>query len=201
MRPLTSDKAARPRIEGSSTDGVLASEEAARLHTRLRYLAWRRYRIPQQVAEDLVQAALLTYLEVRDRYPNEEEHPKILVGIFRNKCREHIDGQVRAARKLRALRIKAEAGITGTPVVPVESATDDGVVDELARREQFHLVLQALAELRPSAREMFRLIVEEGADRKELISRYGLNKNTLDSRLHAYRNELRKILGRHGIEP
>lgn len=182
-------------------DGVVGSEEAARFQGRLRYFAWRRYRIPPQVAEDLVQAALLTYLEVRDRYPNPEEHPKILVGIFRNKCREHIDGHLRAERRLRALRAKAGSGDTGIPAVHVESATDDGVVGEIVRREELHLVLQALAELRPSAREMFRLIVEEGASRKDLIRRYGLNKNTLDSRLRAYRRELRTILAKRGIEP
>ena len=34
---------------------------------------------------------------------------------------------------------------------------------------------------------------------ESLIKRYGLNKNTLDSRLHAYRSELRVILENHGV--
>ena len=36
--------------------------------------------------------------------------------------------------------------------------------------------------------------------RKVLIERYGLNKNTLDSRLHTYRKELRKLLAERGID-
>lgn len=201
MGPLRSDRAARTTVEGEFLDGALTSEEAARIQLRLGYLAWRRYRIPADVAEDLVQAALLTYLEVRDRYPNPEEHQRIIVGIFRNKCREHIDGLVRGDRKLRVLRAKAEAGQAHVAAAPVASPTGEGVVDELAGREEFHLILQALAELRPGAREMLRLVAEDGVDRKELIRRFGLNKNTLDSRLHTYRKELRKLLTRHGIDP
>jgi DNA-directed RNA polymerase specialized sigma24 family protein len=46
---------------------------------------------------------------------------------------------------------------------------------------------------------MFRLIVDEGLSRQDLIRLYGLNANTLDSRLRAYREELREILGRRGV--
>ena len=179
--------------------GILDTDERERLGARLLYLAWRWYRIPNEVAEDIVQAAVVTFIEVRERYPREEEHQVILIGIFRNKCREHIDRVMRATRGLRALRAAARAGDSAVPVLPADSTAEDGILHELVNREDGQIILEALGELRPRAREMFRLIIEEGCSRQELIERYGLNKNTLDSRLHAYRAEFREILTRRGV--
>jgi RNA polymerase sigma factor (sigma-70 family) len=170
------------------------------LEARLLYLAWRWYRIPSDTAEDIVQTALVTFIEVRERYPNPDEHSVILVGIFRNKCREYIARTMRAARGLRALRTAAQSGTATIPVLPAESTPDDGVLHELVNQEDGRLILGALSELRPKAREMFSLIIEKGATRQELIEHYKINKNTLDSRLHAYRNELREILSRRGLD-
>ena len=190
---------ATPTPDGSDMDRALEQAVTARLQERLLYLGWRKYRIPRDVCEDLFQAALLTYIEVRDRYPVLDEHPKILVGIFRNKCREHIDKHVRQEKKRRALHDSVRRGEVGTSVIAPNPSPDDGVVEDLVRREEETLIFEALAELRPEAREMFMLIVNEGISRKELIERYGLNKNTLDSRLHTYRKELRRLLARRGI--
>lgn len=185
--------------DGNDMDRALEETVTARLQERLLYIGWRRYRIPRDVCEDLFQAALVTYLEVRDRYPRLEEHPRILVGIFRNKCREHIDRHVRQEKKRRALHDSVRRGEVGTSVLAPNPTADDGIVDELVRREEETLILEALAQLRPPAREMLSLIIEQGLTRKELIDRYGLNKNTLDSRLHTYRKELRKLLAQRGI--
>ena len=181
-------------------DPVLGEAVTARLRERLLYLGWRRYRIPKDVSEDLVQATLVTYIEVRDRYPNRDEHPRILVGIFRNKCREHIDSHVRAERKRRLLHDSVRRGEVGASILAANPTDETGIVDEIVRREDENLILSALAQLRPQAREMFRLIIDEGATRQDLIERYGLNKNTLDSRLHTYRRELRKFLEQRGID-
>lgn len=189
-----------PAPTGSDMDRALEKAVTARLQERLLYLGWRRYRIPRDVGEDVFQAALVTFIEVRGRYPNQDEHSRILVGIFRNKCREHIDRHVRQEKKRRALHDSVRRGDAGTSILSPNATPEDGVVDELMRREEECLILEALSELRPKAREMFRLIVEEGATRKELIERYGLNKNTLDSRLHTYRKELRALLQRRGID-
>jgi RNA polymerase sigma factor (sigma-70 family) len=180
-------------------DGVLEVGETGRFQAGLIYLAKRQYRLPRDVAEDLVQAALVTYLEVRHRYPRSEEHLRILVGIFRNKCREHIGRSVRAARGLDALKSNALGGGGAQSAARMEPTLEDGVLHELVSREDGRLILQALARLRPQAREMFRLITEEGLDRKQLMTRFGLNANTLDSRLHTYRRELRGILDRQGF--
>lgn len=181
-------------------DDVLEVGEATRIAETLFYLARRQYRIPRQIAEDLVQSAYLTYLEVRGSYPNAEEHPKILVGIFRNKCREHIGRSVRQTRRVRALKNALEAKGTASLTPSADRSAEKGLLEELVHREDQVLVLQALGELRPKARELFRLIAEEGVSRKDLILRYGLNKNTLDSRLHSFRREFREGLVRRGVD-
>jgi RNA polymerase sigma factor (sigma-70 family) len=180
-------------------DGVLEKGETARLHTSLVYLARRQYRIARDIAEDLVQAAMVTWLEVKHRYPRAEEHLRILVGIFRNKCREHIGRSVRTARGMESLRSNAISGGPAAATLRAAPATEDGVLSDIVNREDGRLILEALGNLRPQAREMFRLIAEEGLSRKELMERFSLNANTLDSRLHTYRRELRAILDRQGF--
>lgn len=167
--------------------------------SRLIYLAWRRYRIPRELAEDLVQNALATFLEIRDRYERVEEHPRVLTGVFRNKCREYIDASVREQKKIRELASSADARRELPVATPGGAAPGNGVLDQLVRGEEATIILEALAQLRPEAREMFELIIEDGASRKDLIERYGLNKNTLDSRLHVYRRELKSLLAQRGL--
>jgi RNA polymerase sigma factor (sigma-70 family) len=197
--PARASGDAAPDEASASMDDLWDGAEATRLQDTLFYLACRQYRIPRQIAEDLVQAAFLTYLEVRDSYPNVDEHPRILVGIFRNKCREHIGRSVRQARSVRALRTALETRMSVSSTSSADVA-EKGLLDEMVNREDKFLILEALGELRPKARELFRLIAEEGVSRKELIQRYGLNKNTLDSRLHSFRREFRNLLARRGLE-
>ena len=180
-------------------EGEIPEPEMTRIQERFLYLAWRRYRIPRGAGEDIVQTALLTFLQVKDRYPRVEEHKHILAGIFRNKCREYIDETVRASRKRRTLLAKMQGGHDEIRIPASEMTTEDGVVGELVRDEESSAIMRALAELRPPAREMFQLITEKGLSRQELIEFYDLNRNTLDSRLHAYRREFRRVLERHGI--
>jgi RNA polymerase sigma factor (sigma-70 family) len=168
---------------------------------RLLYLARRRYRIMADVAEDLLQSARVTFLQVRERYPRPEEHPRILVGIFRNKCREHVGQAVKASRQMESLRSMAAAGELGTPTTPADAGKAAGVLGDLVREEEGRQIFAALAELRPRARELLRLIAEEGVTRADLIARYELNPNTLDSRLHTYRKELKGLLERRGVKP
>ena len=177
----------------------LQGEDRVALESRLLYLAWRWYRITSGEAEDILQAALLAYLQVKDRYEKPEEHTVILVGIFRTKCREHLAKLARASRGLRALKQAARAGEADIPVIPPASSSEAGVLAEMVDDEDGRLILEALAQLRPKAREMFELIIDKGASRQDLIEHYGINKNTLDSRLRAYRTELRDILRSRGV--
>jgi RNA polymerase sigma factor (sigma-70 family) len=177
---------------------VLEGTATGRLVSSLVYLARARFRIRAESSEDLVQSAILTFLEVRHRYPREDEHARILVGIFRNKCREHIERTVRSARGLEAVRAAADSKRGPSDS---RATLDDGVLRDLVHREEGGRILEALAHLRPQAREMFRLITEEGLTRRELMRRFGLNANTLDSRLHTYRRELREALAKRGVSP
>jgi len=199
MRQRDSSPEIGRQAQGGYLSGV-TNGQRAELVARLLYLAWRWYRIPRDAAEDIAQSAILTYLQIADRYPATDEHPVILVGIFRNKCREHIAGSVRSQRQLRALRTAAESGKAEVAVVPSGTTDEDGVLSDLVQGEDGRLILEALAALQPKAREMFRLIIEEDYSRQELIEHYGINKNTLDSRLHAYRNQLREILADRGVQ-
>lgn len=182
----------------NDNDGVLGGDETARLEVSLLYLARRQFHIPKDAAADIVQSALVTFLEVRHRYAKPEEHLPILVGIFRNKCREHIERSVRTVRGLDALRVTARSGVAEVPSVRPEATMSGGVLGEIVNQEDGRRIVEALAGLRPQAREMFRLITEDGVSRKELMRRFGLNKNTLDSRLHTYRRELRERLSLSG---
>jgi RNA polymerase sigma factor (sigma-70 family) len=187
-------------VEAQAAPPLLDRAESERIERSLVYLARRRFRLARDVAEDLVQSALVTYLEVRDRYPRTEEHFRILVGIFRNKCREHIERAVRSARGFESLRRDALAN--GPAAGPLKCGpAEDDVLAHLIEREDGRRIVAALARLRPQAREMFRLITEEGLSRRELMERFRLNKNTLDSRLHTYRRELREMLERKDPSP
>lgn len=152
------------------------------------YLARRRYRFRDDVAQDLVQAALANFVEARDRYAGREDHLEILVGILRNKCREHIRRQLRQTAQHNAIR-----DVIPQAEVPVALAA--GVLDDLASREARQLILEALSELRPKAREAFQFL-RDGATRGEVME---LIENTMDSRLRAYRMEFCRILTRCGI--
>jgi DNA-directed RNA polymerase specialized sigma24 family protein len=84
-------------------------------------------------------------------------------------------------------------------IEPDGRGASQSTVEEVLRREDARQILSALAKLRPEAREMFRLLAEEDLGRKGLLEHYDLNKNTLDTRLHAFRKELRKLLADRGV--
>lgn len=161
---------------------------------KFHFIARERYHIRHQDAVDLIQSTIETFLQVQDRYPRAEEHARIIVGIFRNKCREYIDRIVRGGRRIDELRREIEAGSADLPAIRAARLGDGGLLDDLIRREEAARILSALAALRPEAREIFRLITEEGLTRKQLIARLGLNPATFDSRLHTYRKELKRLL-------
>ena len=73
------------------------------------YLAWRKYRISSENAEDIVQNAVATYCEVEGRYAAEDNQYAILVGIFYKKCLEFIDQARRESRQIKTFCTKADA--------------------------------------------------------------------------------------------
>ena len=168
-----------------------------KLTDKLIAVAWHRHRIRRVDALDVMQTTMVTWLEVKDRYPDVENRLGLLLGIFHNKCLEYIDRSCREAKKLK--EISNSSASSGAELTVVKEPAGDSAVAQVVKREEGELILAALSELRPEARDMFRMITDEEIDRKDLIRRYGLNKNTLDSRLRAFRQELRNILSRRGI--
>lgn len=172
---------------------------------RLVLMAWHRYRLPRAEAEDVAQTAVTAYLEVRHRYSDESNQKAILIGIFRKKCLEYIDRSVRERVKLQTYGKRVEERRARKRLDP--GADHNGravrkpepVVERIIHEEDVDLILSALGELRPEAREMLTLLVVQDVGRKGLIEKYGLNENTLDSRLHVYRNEFRAVLRRKGV--
>ena len=170
-----------------------------KIREKLTFLAWRKFRIAEQDARDIFQASIATYFEVRHRYSEEENHTGILVGIFNNKCLEHIDRSVREAKKIRNYVADPDALRDNPRLEPTGRGAAKSTLDHVVRREDAEQILNALAELRPEAREMFHLLIEEEVGRQGLIEQYGLNKNTLDTRLHVFRKELRSLLKKRGV--
>lgn len=185
---------------GDGLEKVLGDADALeRLGSKLVRLAWFRYRIPEVEAEDVLQNTFAAYLEVRDRYAVLAEHRAILVGIFRKKCLEHIERSVREKRRLHRYCSTADA-VRENPWLRPSSSGGSGVLDDLVRKETRGRILEAIAELQPRSRKLADLIGRDGLGRGELIELFELNKNTLDSRLHACRSQLRTLLGRRDVE-
>ena len=175
------------------------TETFGKIHEKLVFLAWHKYRIRRGDAEDIAQTAIATYCEVRERYEGEENQYGILLGIFNNKCLEFIDRSVREKRRLKSLCETADARRENPWLDPEGRGAPKGVLEDLIHREEGRLILAAMAELRPEAREMFQLLARKRLGRKGLLAHYGVNKNTLDSRLHVFRKELRAILREKGV--
>jgi DNA-directed RNA polymerase specialized sigma24 family protein len=175
-------------------------ETFGKIREKLVYLAWHKYRIRRDFSEDIIQIAITTYCEVRGRYSGESNQYGILLGIFNKKCLEHIDRSVRERRRLEKYLTRPD-NTRGNPWLdPEGNGASRGVLDDLVHREEGRLILSAIADLRPEAKEMFRLLVDEEMGRQGLLSHYGLNKNTLDSRLHVFRTELRSLLRKADVE-
>lgn len=173
--------------------------EVARLRTMLLALAIREHRLQQADAEDAVQSAYLTYLEVRARYPESDEHAAILVGILRNKCREITRDGNRRRRRLAAYCAAPDAARENPWIRPPAPRTPPGVVEGLIRREDRCVVYDAIRRLPRPARVIVRLITWREMPRRQMIRRLRVNPNTFDTRLRSCRLRLRAELAASGI--
>ncbi len=165
---------------------------------RLILIAGFKYRIRECDAEDIAQTALAAYCEHGHRYRNETNQMGILIGIFKKKCLEFIDQSIKTTHRLK--RIAEESTkIDESPFKPERGGTARPVIDQVIRREDGTRIVEALQELKPQARELFELLIEEDVGRHGLMKRLKLKANTLDSRIRSARLELRGILKARGI--
>ncbi len=179
---------ALPLPELSDSRAMAALAESLARHARY------RYRIGATDAEDLFQSAVATYLEVHKRFAEGSSHSALLFGIFRKKCLEHIDRSVREKRRIQRMCDTSDVARENPWIRPSQAGEAPSVLATLVRDEERRHILEAVAALRPSSRKLVSMIVDDGASRQDLIGLTGLNRNTLDSRLHVCRNELRERL-------
>jgi len=180
-------------------DLLSSSEAADRLRSRLTQLAWKRYSIRADAAEDVIQNAVAAYLEVRGRYEKDTNSTAILYGIFFRKCLEYISASVREDRRMRRYCVTPDAARENAWIHPDRPGQAPSVLSELIDREDASTISGAFEKLRPNSRRLAWLITQRGMKRQELIEHLGVNPNTLDSRLLACRKELRSLLGRRDI--
>jgi RNA polymerase sigma factor (sigma-70 family) len=185
------------------SDAVLETfsdvHSAERLRRQLLQLARSRYGISADAAEDVVQNALTSYLEVRHRYDASSNSQAILFGIFFKKCLEHIDRTCREKRRLHRYCATPDAARQNPWIRPDAPAETPGVLSQLIRNEEGCRIQAAIERLRPASRSLVQMIVTRGLGRQALIQDLGINRNTLDSRLHACRRELRGLLAHDGV--
>jgi RNA polymerase sigma factor (sigma-70 family) len=153
-----------------------------------------RYRIGPNDAEDLVQSAVATYLEVGSRFTKVTSQNALLFGIFRKKCLEHIERSVREKRRFRRMCERPDVARENPWIRPSRPAQAPSVLESLIYDEERRHILEAVAALRPTSRHLASLIADEGLSRQDLIRVTQLNRNTLDSRLHICRADLREQL-------
>ena len=187
------------RDEGNSPVRLHDSEYADRIAQKLTQIAWFRYRIPVDQAQDVVQSAFAAFLEVRHRYETVADHPAILVGVFRKKCLEFIDRSVREKKKIARYCASADAARENPWIRPQSAGEAPSVLDEIVHKEEREQISDAIDELRPTARSLIALMMAKGFDRQALIDHLKLNKNTVDSRIHITRRELRRLLRQREI--
>jgi len=153
-----------------------------------------RYRIGRSDAEDLVQSAVATYLEVGARFADVPSQGALLFGIFRKKCLEHIERSVREKKRLRRMCERSDAARDNPCIHPTRPGQSPSVLESLIHDEDRRHILEAVAALRPTSQQLASLMGDDGMTRQELIQLTRLNHNTLDSRLHVCRAELREQL-------
>jgi len=145
-----------------------------------RYLG--RLGIPREDVDDLVQATFLEVVRAAKRFDPERAARSWLFGIATMMVRRHRRSVSRALARLAKWASLARDEAPDTPAERFES-------NETGRR--FEL---AFNELSTKKREVFTLVVVEGFSGEEAARELGIPVNTVWTRLHHARRELRAAL-------
>jgi RNA polymerase sigma factor (sigma-70 family) len=185
----------QPGRTGCDAGDLASTLASSALHAKLFDMVCsvvrRRYGIRAEDAEDVFQDAVVTYLEVRERYPAGANHFGLLVGISHRKALKALAGSRKRARRLELLAARVALEQRGRD--PIHSPEWPVIRDE-----RDAAIRKAIAALPHPARETLLSIAEGTERRLELIARLGVNRNTFDSRLHVARTALRRDLARRG---
>lgn len=133
-------------------------------------------------ADDLVQATFLEVLRAAPRFDVSLSAKSWLFGVATVMVRRHRRSFARSAARVLAW---AHLG---------HDTEQASAHEELEHREEKRLFRQALDRLSPKKREAFTLVVLEGLSGEEAARALGVPVNTVWTRLHHARRELRVLL-------
>jgi RNA polymerase sigma-70 factor (ECF subfamily) len=185
-------RAGAPRLLSAASDAQLIAAVAAADLDALGQLferhepALRRYlgRLGASAtdADDLVQATFIEVLRAAKRFDPQQAAAPWLFGIATMMARRQRRSLMRSAR-----RFAEWTQLTRREAPPTPAAIAEG--DALERR-----FAAALARLSPKKREVFSLVTLEGFSGEAAAAALGVPINTIWTRLHHARVELRKAL-------
>jgi RNA polymerase sigma-70 factor, ECF subfamily len=132
--------------------------------------------------DDLVQQTFLQVPTAAKRFDGRPNARPRLLGIAATVARRERSSLSRVAARLRGW---AQAAPSTPPLTPAESFEEREMEERFAR---------ALDRLSPAKREVFALVTLEGASGEEAAEARGIPRNTVWTRLHHARRELRKTL-------
>jgi RNA polymerase sigma-70 factor (ECF subfamily) len=150
-----------------------------------RYLG--RLGIARSDADDLVQATFLDVVRASARFDPQYSARSWLFGIASMIVRRHRRSVVRAAARV-ATWIGLQRGQPSATLTPADAFENDRALRAFAR---------AFERLAPKKREVFVLVTLEGLSGEEAAAALGIPVNTVWTRLHHARRELRVALGEH----
>lgn len=160
------------------------------------YIARTRYGIRAQDAQDIFHESVATYLTIHTRYPEDENHFGILVGIFHRKSLEFLGAVKRSGRVAERLAAKLRAD---RPTVARGEDPEGAAADAVIRAEDAKLIRDAINSLQPDSRAMLLALADGECSRLEMIESLGINRNTFDTRLRVLRLRLKRMLGANGV--
>lgn len=178
-RPPLADRELVARVASGQLDALGELFDRYEADVR-RFVA--RLGVTQSDADDLVQATFLELLRAAIRFDAELSVKGFLFGLATILVRRHRRSLSRRAALLFAFR-----STTPNPTAPsVEGVFE---ADEELRRFQ-----RAISRLSSKKREVFALVVLEGVSGEEVARTLGIPLNTVWTRLHHARRELRRAL-------
>ncbi len=187
LAPRESDVAARESDEALIAAVASGHLEAlGQLFDRFEPTIYRyvqRLGVSGSDADDLVQATFLEVMRAAPRFDVTLSAKSWLFGVATILVRRHRRSFARGAARLLAW------AHLGTESEHVPSAHD-----QLERREEQRLFREALDKLSPKKREVFALVVLEEMPGEEAARVLGVPVNTVWTRLHHARRELRSLL-------
>ncbi len=127
-------------------------------------------RLEVNEANDAVAEVFLVAWRKIDKLPAQQDELPWLYGVARN--------VVRNVERGRRRRVRLGAKLDATAALP-----PSGPEQQIVRRVEDRLVLQAMAALRPDDRELLRLRTWEELSRSELAAVFGISPEAVDMRL------------------